>query len=146
VELRRFIAPFFAVAGIALVPWTVWLTFSLPPHHETENWRTVWAGFDIALALALGATALASLRRSAWLEAVAAVSGTLLCTDAWFDITLEAGGKHLTAAIVEAVFVELPLAAICFWLAADSERALARALPTSPVGQRVRERGTPNPG
>ena len=90
-ELRRFIAPFFAVAGIALVPWTVWLTFSLPPHHETENWRTVWAGFDIALALALGATALASLRRSAWLEAVAAVSGTLLCTDAWFDITLEAG-------------------------------------------------------
>ncbi|TML67214.1 MAG: hypothetical protein E6G13_12150 [Actinobacteria bacterium] len=133
-ELRRIIAPFFALAGIALVPWTVWLTFSLPAHHETANWRTTWAGFDIALAVSLGVTALASLRRSPWLEAAAAISGTLLLTDAWFDITLEAGGKHLTSSLLEAAFVELPLAAICFWVARDGERALARALPTSPAG------------
>ena len=90
-ELRRIIAPFFALAGIALVPWTVWLTFSLPAHHETANWRTTWAGFDIALAVSLSVTALASLRRSPWLEAAAAISGTLLLTDAWFDITLPVG-------------------------------------------------------
>ena len=129
--LRRLIAPFFLLAGLALIPWTIWLTLSLPSHHETENWKTVWAGFDVALALALIATAVAALRRSVWLEAVAAVAGTLLCTDAWFDITLEAGGRHMTAAIVEAALVELPLAAICFWIARDSEQALVRALPTS---------------
>jgi hypothetical protein len=145
VEVRRLIAPFFAVACLALLPWTLWLTFSLPAHHETGNWRTVWAGFDIALAASLGATALASLRRSPWIEASAAISGTLLCTDAWFDITLEAGGRHLTAAVVEAVLVELPLAAICFWVARDGERAPAHWLPTSPAGPQVPAPRSPRP-
>ena len=117
------------MAGIALLPWTVWLTYALPSRHESENWRTVWAGFDLALAVLLVATAIAALRRSPWIEAVSAATGTLLCTDAWFDITLEAGGKHLTAAIVEAVVVELPLAVICFWVAVDAERTLERTLP-----------------
>ena len=29
---------------LLLLPWTVWLTFSLPAHHETANWRTTWLG------------------------------------------------------------------------------------------------------
>jgi hypothetical protein len=130
-QLRRGIAPFFLLAGLVLIPWTVWLTLRLPARHESDNWRTVWAGFDIALAGALIATAVAALRFAPWLEAIAAVAGTLLCTDAWFDITLEAGGRHLISAILEAGFVELPLAAICFWVTLDVERALARALPGS---------------
>jgi hypothetical protein len=121
---RRLIAPFFALAGLVLIPWTVWLTFTLPAHHETENWRTVWAGFDLAEAAALVAVAVTALRRSLWLAPVAAIAGTLLCVDAWFDITLEAGGKHLLLAVLEAAFAELPLAAICFWVARDVERAL----------------------
>ena len=125
---RRLIAPFFAVAGLVLVPWTVWLTFSLPSHHESENWRTVWAGFDIALAAALLATAICALRRSPWLPVAASIGGALLCVDAWFDITLEAGGPHLLAAVIEAVLVELPLAGICFWVARDSEHAVEHAL------------------
>jgi hypothetical protein len=145
VPFRRLIAPFFAAASLALIPWTVWLSLSLPAHHESENWRTVWAGFDLALAAALGLTAVASIRDSPWLEAVAAVSGTLLCTDAWFDVTLEAGGRHLTSAIIEAVVVELPLALICFSVALDAEEALARALPTSPAGRRGLDRASPHP-
>jgi len=129
VRLRRLIAPFFGLAGITLIPWTVWLTFSLPAHHETGNWRTVWAGFDLAETIALISTAVSAVRRSPWLGPLAAVAGTLLCVDAWFDITLEAGGKHLLVAVVEAAVVELPLAAICFWVAADVEHALERALP-----------------
>jgi hypothetical protein len=126
---RRLIAPFFAVAGLVLIPWTIWLTFSLPAHHESSNWRAVWAGFDLAEAAALVGVAITALRRSLWLAAVAAIAGTLLCVDAWFDITLEAGGKHLLAAVLEAAFVELPLAAICFWVARDAERALRWTLP-----------------
>ena len=123
-NLRRLIGPFFALAGLALIPWTIWLTLSLPAHHETENWKTVWAGFDLAEAVALIATAATALRRSPWLAPLAAIAGTLLCVDAWFDITLEAGGKHLLAAVLEAAIVELPLAAICFWIARNLERAL----------------------
>jgi hypothetical protein len=129
VRPRNIIVPFFLIAGLVLIPWTVWLTFSLPGHHETADWRTVWAGFDAAEAAALIGTAFAALRGSPWLEAVAAVAGTLLCTDAWFDITLEFGGRHMTASIVEAALLELPLAAICFWVAHDAERALSRAMP-----------------
>ena len=121
---RQLIAPFFALAGLVLIPWTIWLTFSLPAHHETENWKTVWAGFDLAEAASLVAVAVTALRRSSWLVPVAAIAGTLLCVDAWFDITLEAGGTHLLSAVLEAAFVELPLAAICFWVARDFERAL----------------------
>ena len=126
--LPRLIAPFFALAGLVLIPWTVWLTLSLPARHETENWKTVWAGFDLALAAALLATAVFGLRRSPWLGPIAAVAGTLLCVDAWFDITLEFGGRHLLSAVIEAALVELPLAAICFWVAADAERAVEHAL------------------
>ena len=126
---RRLIAPFFGLAGFALVPWTLFLTFSLPSHHETADWRIVWAGFDLAEALALISVAITAIRHSPWLEALAAIAGTLLCTDAWFDITLEWGGKHMVSSIVEAATLELPLAAICFWVASDAERALARALP-----------------
>ncbi len=127
-SLRRLIAPFFALAGLVLVPWTVWLTFTLPSHHESENWQTVWAGFDLALASALLATAISALRRSPWLPVAAAIAGALLCVDAWFDITLEAGGPHLVPAVVEAVLVELPLAGICFWVARDAEHAVEHAL------------------
>jgi hypothetical protein len=124
VNLRRLLGPFFLLAGLVLIPWTIWLTFTLPATHETENWRTVWAGFDLAEAAALVAVAVTALRRSLWLAPVAAIAGTLLCVDAWFDITLEAGGKHLLAAVLEAALVELPLAAICFWVARDVERAM----------------------
>jgi hypothetical protein len=129
VRFSRYIPQFFLVAGLILIPWTIWLTFSLPSHHETGNWRAVWAGFDTAEAVALISTAVLALRRSTWLSAIAAVTGTLLCVDAWFDITLEAGGKHLMSAVVEAAFVELPLAAICFWVSGNAEHKLLQSLP-----------------
>jgi hypothetical protein len=128
-RFSRFVPPFFLLAGIVLIPWTIWLTFSLPSHHETQNWQTVWAGFDLAEAAALIATAVTALRRSPWLAPAAAITGTLLCVDAWFDITLEAGGNHLMAAVLEAAFVELPLAAICFWVSRNAEHRLLRELP-----------------
>jgi len=114
--LSRLIAPFFALAGLVLIPWTLWLTLNLPSRHETENWKTVWAGFDAALAAALLGTAVCALRRSAWLAPVAASAGTLLCVDAWFDITLESRTNDVKVALIEALAAELPLAAICFWI------------------------------
>ena len=128
-RFARYVPVFFLVAGLVLIPWTIWLSLTLPMHHESDNWRTVWAGFDIAEALALIATALTALRRSPWLAPVAAIAGTLLCVDAWFDITLEAGGKHLMSAVLEAALVELPLAAICFWVSRNAEHTLLQSLP-----------------
>ncbi|MGI8421747.1 MAG: hypothetical protein ACR2MU_05750 [Gaiellaceae bacterium] len=126
-EVRKWIAPLFFLAGLVLLPWTLWLLLTLPAQHRSEHWSAVWTGFDAALAIALIATAVSAFRRSTWLEAAAASSGTLLLCDAWFDILLESGSR-IWIAILEAVIVELPLAALCFWIARDAERVLVRSL------------------
>jgi len=125
-EIRRFVVPFFAIAGFALLPWTIWLTQRLPSHHTDEHWRALWVGFDLAIAAALISTAVLAMRRSPWLETAAAIAGTLLLCDAWFDSLLESGGAFWVA-LLEAAALELPLAGICFWVARDAERLFAKA-------------------
>jgi hypothetical protein len=115
------------LTGIAafLVVWTLYLTYALPARHVTDHWRIAWAGFDIGLALALATTALGVLREAQWVDATAAVTATLLATDAWFDIVLaDAGGERMEA-IVLAIIGEIPLALFCVWIVMNAERAIA---------------------
>jgi hypothetical protein len=46
--------------AVALVPWTLWLTLTLPREHLTHHWRLAWVGFDIVLAVVLAVTAYAA--------------------------------------------------------------------------------------
>jgi hypothetical protein len=129
--VRRFAAYVFGAAGIGLLPWTVWLSASLPPHHRSANWDLAWSGFDSALAVLFLATAFAAWRRRPWLTAVAAATGALLLADAWFDVVLESRSDDRALALVEAFAAELPLAAFCFAVAfvtsRDDRRAPGRA-------------------
>jgi predicted branched-subunit amino acid permease len=115
--VRRFAAWVFGAAGIALLPWTVWLSASLPPHHRSANWDLAWSGFDSALAMLFLATAFAAWRRRPWLAPVAAATGALLIADAWFDVVLESRSDDRVIALAEAFGAELPLAALCFAVA-----------------------------
>lgn len=115
----------FGAIGIGLLPWTVWLSSSLRPEHLTDNWDVAWSGFDAALALMFLLTAVAAWRRSAWVGVFAAITGTLLVTDAWFDVILESRADDVTMALVLAFIAELPAAALCFWIAYRTERFLA---------------------
>ena len=126
--MRRFAASVFGAAGIALLPWTVWLSASLPPHHRSANWDLAWSGFDSALAVLFLVTAFAAWRRRPWLPAVAAATGALLVTDAWFDVLLESRSDDRAVALVEAFAAELPLAALCFTVAYITSRGDPRAL------------------
>jgi hypothetical protein len=123
--LRQWVIAFFALAGVGLLPWTIWLASSLQPHHETNRWDLAWSGFDTGLALLFLATAFAAYRRSPWVGALAAALATTLCIDAWFDIVLESHADELRFSILLAAFAELPAAAFCFWLAHRTERFLA---------------------
>jgi len=76
------VVPLFAVAGIVLVPWILFLVSSLPTTHASAHWDIAWAGFDLALALILLGVALAAWRRSPWLEGAASAAATLLFVDA----------------------------------------------------------------
>ena len=120
----RWVVPVFVLAALSLVPWVVLLVVVLPSAHRAVHWDIAWAGFDVALALLLLTVAVAAWRRSAWLEGAATATATLLFVDAWFDVLTSSTRAELVVSIVEAAFVELPLAALCLLLARDAERRL----------------------
>ncbi|HTO24677.1 MAG TPA: hypothetical protein VMJ49_02175, partial [Gaiellaceae bacterium] len=94
VPLPRWVTPVLTFAAVALVPWTLWLTFSLPRQRVADNYDLAWVGFDIALLLAFGATSLAAWHGSRWLVPLAAATGTMLLCDAWFDIVTAPGAEE----------------------------------------------------
>jgi len=123
--LPRWVTPLFTFAAVALLPWTLYLTFTLPSRHVTTHYDLAWIGFDIALAAAFASTSWAALRSSRWLVPLAAVTGTMLVCDAWFDVVTSRGGGEVAEALAEAVFAELPLAAVCAFIVYDVETFLA---------------------
>jgi hypothetical protein len=107
---------------VFIFPWTLYLAYSLPAEHVTPHWSLAWAGFDLLEAAGAGATLLALLRRSPLLPVVAAATGALLLCDAWFDVVTSRPGGELAWSATTAALAELPLAGLCFWLAASGSR------------------------
>jgi hypothetical protein len=64
----------------------------------------------------------------------------MLVCDAWFDILTSASGERL-GAVLEAVFAELPLAAICWFIVFDVER-FTRETTDRYAGRLARRRGS----
>jgi hypothetical protein len=127
-DLRnRWPAAILALAAIVLIPWAITLGQMLPSRHVADHWDAAWTGFDVILALSLLATAYSALRRPDLVRGLAAVSGTLLLCDAWFDTLTASAGTDLEIAILLAVFAEVPLALVCFLLAFGTSGALTRA-------------------
>ena len=121
VRLVRWTGPLFALFSVILLPWTVYLGETLPAKQVSPNYDVAWAGFDILLTAALASTAYFALRRSRYLAITAAATATLLVVDAWFDcITTPA--PQLWESILLAVFVEIPLAAVCTWLSYHTQQ------------------------
>jgi hypothetical protein len=113
-----------AVTAAGLLPWTLWLTFTLPSRHLTEHYDVAWVVFDCALFCAFAATVWCVVRASEWLVPLAAVTGTMLVCDAWFDVATSIGSGDALEAILEAAFAELPLAFVCALIVYDVERFL----------------------
>jgi hypothetical protein len=112
-----------AAVGLALIPWTAALGVALPSDHVARHWDIAWTGFDVLLTAALLTTAVAARRRKPWLQGIAAVSGTLLVCDAWFDTLTASTPDELWVALLLAAG-EVSLAALCFALATDATRRL----------------------
>jgi hypothetical protein len=125
-----------AAVVVALLPWTAFLTATLPGRHVTHHWDLAWVGFDLFEAAALAATLVALARNSARLAPIAAIAGTALLCDAWFDLVTASPGDDLRWSLGEALLAELPLAALCFWIALDASRAPASAARASAADPR----------
>jgi hypothetical protein len=139
---RRWLLLVLGAVAIGLLPWIAYLSATLPSKHLAHHWQIAWVGLDIAEVAALVATCVALIRNSPAVTVLASVAGTLLVCDAWFDVLTARPGSDLAWALAFALLAELPLAALCFWLAFEvaevidaivaEERALAAdPLPTS---------------
>lgn len=123
----RWVAPVFAVLGAATLPWTAYLAMTLPPQVRAHHYRLAWVGFDIMLIAVLLATAYVAWRGRRLLGLLAAITATMLVLDAWFDITTSSRAG-MPSAILSAVFIELPLAAVCGWIAQHVDQVIERRL------------------
>jgi hypothetical protein len=119
--ITRLAGPLFVLLSVLLVPWTVFIAVALPSRQLSSNYDIAWAGFDVFLCAGLAGTGYFALRRSRWLPAAAAATGTLLVVDAWFDLVTSPSGRDLALAIVLAAVVEVPLAVLCFFLARQGQ-------------------------
>jgi hypothetical protein len=122
----RWMAPLFAVLGAGTVPWTVYLSLTLPDHARTHNYRLAWVGFDVLLIVAMLLTAYLAWRGRPLAGQAAGCTATMLVVDAWFDVTTS--GRHdVGMALLLAVLVELPLAGLCGWIAVLVQRATQKS-------------------
>ena len=113
---------------VALLPWVVYLAVELPQRQSAEHWDLAWVGFDVAISIGLLLTGIWLLRRSPRVTLSAAVTGTLLSCDAWFDV-VTSNGVDRWISVAEATFAEVPLALLCFWIARSVERVLEDLQP-----------------
>lgn len=125
IPLPHWVTVLLGLVAIGLVPWILYLTFTLPARHVTFHYDTAWIGFDVALLASFAATAWATFRGSQWLVPLAAATGTMLLCDAWFDIVTSQSGGDMWEAVAEAALAELPLAALCAFIVYDAEAFLA---------------------
>jgi hypothetical protein len=125
IHLPRWTKVLLATVAVGLVPWILYLTFTLPSRHVAYHYDVAWVGFDVGLTASFAATAWAAFRGSRWLVPLAAATGTMLCCDAWFDVVTSQSGGDMWEAIAEAALAELPLAAVCAFIVYDAETFLA---------------------
>lgn len=127
-EIPRWVRRLTALCALALVPWIVYLALVLPKHARASHYDIAWVGFDAAMCLALGALAFSAARRRPSTGPLAAVTATLLVVDAWFDVITSSNQSQFTTALLSAVLIELPLAALCAWVSLNAERLRTRAV------------------
>lgn len=120
-------AVFLLVAALTLA-WVVELWLTLPYRDVSAHYRLAWAGFDAMLAFVLARTGWLAWRGRDHVELPAVSAATLLVVDMWFDIVTSSTAKDRLLAVASALLVEIPLAALCLWIARNAERVRRQRL------------------
>ena len=121
----RWTGPAFVLFSLILLPWTIYLGYSLPSRQVSSHYDVAWAGFDVLLLAVLASTGYFALRRSRYLATVATATATLLVVDAWFDV-MTSPPDQLLESVALAVLIELPLASVCVWLSYHTQQLAER--------------------
>lgn len=109
---RRIVLAVVIGCCLFLAVWIVVLALTLPTRYKAGGWRGAWVGLDVAELLALASVAWTAWRGKQMLIVCMIVTATLMCCDAWFDLTLDWGTRSFSFSLLSAIFAELPLAAM----------------------------------
>jgi hypothetical protein len=135
------VGPAFAVLAAGTVPWVIFLAVTLPRHATFAHYRGVWVGFDAALVVVLALTGLLAWQARPAVALAATAAATMMLVDAWFDVMTTPRGHGLLLSVGLAILVELPLAAICLWIALHAEHVIVnRAVILARRARRAEER------
>lgn len=114
------------ILGLLTLPWIAGIAITLPSSERSAHYDVSWAGFDVLLCVLLLRTGWLAVRRREQSELTAAMAGTLLIVDAWFDVLSAPDTAQFLIALAMAVLVELPLAGLCLWIATRVDAARRR--------------------
>lgn len=117
IHIPAWVSTVYIVFSLVLVPWTLYLSLTLPAHHLSRHWDLSWVGLDIAILASLLTTGVLAFYRSRWMVISATAAGSFLLVDAWFDIISQRPGFELQEAIFLALVFEIPLAIMSYSLA-----------------------------
>jgi hypothetical protein len=107
------------ITALTLVPSLVVVLAVVPAAQTAHHLKVAWTGLDVFEVLALASTGFALQRRPATAVIPATITGTLLLCDAWLNVIPSTGAARSEGIVL--AFVELPLAALSFWVAARGE-------------------------
>ncbi len=116
-HLPKIMGSLYGVGAVALAIWTIGLAYNLPTRHIVRHWDLAWVGFDVLIGSTMLLTGFFAVRRSGYIILSSGALGSLLLTDAWFDILMSRPGVESHRAIFYAVFIELPIAIFSFFIA-----------------------------
>jgi hypothetical protein len=110
-RMRRNRVTLMVAGAIGLIPWMIYLAFTLPGNYVAHNWPATWIGFDCVLIAFMVVTAVLGWLRRELVILPGFTTGVLLICDAWFDI-MTAGPRQLWLSMLTAALINLPVAAI----------------------------------
>jgi hypothetical protein len=115
--LPSWVSSLYTLFAIAMVPWTIYLAYSLPQRHIDRHWDVSWVGLDIGIILLLLLTGFLASIKSRLVILSLSATASFLVVDAWFDIVSSRPGQQFFQAFVLAIIIEIPLAILGFYLA-----------------------------
>src|ERR1700677_3961593 len=81
-RMRRNRLTLMVVGAVGLIPWMIYLAFTLPENYVAHNWPATWIGFDCLLIAFMVATAGRGWRARGVVILPAFTNGVLLVSDA----------------------------------------------------------------
>ena len=109
------VAAFLAIGAVAFVPLIILAALGAPSSHAAHHLGLMWTGLDVFELLGMALTGWCLWRRLPILAVAAALTGTLMLCDAWYDVVTTAGRAEGTS--VALACLEIPLAVLSFAVA-----------------------------